>query len=557
MKRRWLCGLLAVCITILIAACQPNGSNQPPESRPAGQIVAEQDELSLSAELVNGAVKGNLLRLDCVSPGLDTFNLTVKLYSLSDKKVLCSVSLGEDAWETGWLSDGFYAISLTKQTAYLYQNNGTLVRSLPLPSGLESIQLAALDEAATTFLLGDGKTAKLYLSPITGSPPSPVAPINGYMCLLGYRDGAFYATNSTTGELLEIPINATIATVPYCAPHTVLNTHDYGIAVTETNFSVYTSGKEKPSYVPFHRVDEIPIAADKNGFLTIANETDKCSLYRYDLRDNALTEYAAPPGSYQVFPLDGGDLLVLYKQDANTHLCRIAADSFADRQTLAVSDTDSIPLSSAPSTPAQTGSSNSTSKRISVPPLSQWPEYPTGCESVTAVMALRYAGETITVADFIDNYLPKSAKYYFKDGVRYGPDPYKVFIGSPRTAASYGCMAPVIEAAVNNYFGKEGRVINTTGLSIDELCSVYIDNNIPVMIWATIAMLDSSPGATWYLEDGSRFSWPQNEHCLLLVGYDENQYYFNDPYTGSVTSYDKKLSRTRYEILGKQSLVVK
>ena len=36
------------------------------------------------------------MRLDCIAPDLDTFNLTVKVYSLSDEKALCSVDFGYD-----------------------------------------------------------------------------------------------------------------------------------------------------------------------------------------------------------------------------------------------------------------------------------------------------------------------------------------------------------------------------------------------------------------------------------------------------------------------------
>ena len=32
------------------------------------------------------------------------------------------------------------------------------------------------------------------------------------------------------------------------------------------------------------------------------------------------------------------------------------------------------------------------------------------------------------------------------------------------------------------------------------------------------------------LADGTDFAWKCNEHCLLLVGYDEENYWFNDPW---------------------------
>ncbi len=51
------------------------------------------------------------------------------------------------------------------------------------------------------------------------------------------------------------------------------------------------------------------------------------------------------------------------------------------------------------------------------PFIDQRDKYPTGCESVTAVMALQYAGVDITVEEFIDNYLPQgNAPYTREDG---------------------------------------------------------------------------------------------------------------------------------------------
>ena len=34
----------------------------------------------------------------------------------------------------------------------------------------------------------------------------------------------------------------------------------------------------------------------------------------------------------------------------------------------------------------------------------------------------------------------------------------------------------------------------------------------------------------WLLADGTDFAWKCHEHCLLLVGYDDEHYWFNDPW---------------------------
>ena len=118
-------------------------------------------------------------------------------------------------------------------------------------------------------------------------------------------------------------------------------------------------------------------------------------------------------------------------------------------------------------------------------------------------------------------------------------------------------MAPVIEKALCDYFGGNERVKNTTGTELETLCSDYIDKGIPVIMWATINMLETNPKNTWHLSDGTRFTWPGNEHCLVLIGYDDGNYFFNDPYAGKTVKYEKDTVKDRYAELGRQSIVVK
>lgn len=117
-------------------------------------------------------------------------------------------------------------------------------------------------------------------------------------------------------------------------------------------------------------------------------------------------------------------------------------------------------------------------------------------------------------------------------------------------------MSPVIEKALVSYTGDKRRVKNTTGTDLETLAKTYLANNVPVIVWTTINMLDVVDEFSWYLSDGTLYNWPGNEHCMLLVGMDAESYYFNDPYRGTCVSYAKELAEKRYEQLGKQSIVV-
>ncbi len=193
---------------------------------------------------------------------------------------------------------------------------------------------------------------------------------------------------------------------------------------------------------------------------------------------------------------------------------------------------------------------------ISAPIIHQFPDYPTGCESVAAVMALQYAGESITVEEFIREYLPCSLDFYWYNGTYYGPSPYEYFLGNPRSKNSYGCMAPVIKKALIQHFGSSERLIDATGQDMASLCDTYVSRGIPVIVWVSINMAEVKNGRQWVLPDGSTFAWPSGEHCMLLIGYDTEHYYFNDPYTGQVVCYSRTLSESRYAQMGKQALVI-
>lgn len=199
-------------------------------------------------------------------------------------------------------------------------------------------------------------------------------------------------------------------------------------------------------------------------------------------------------------------------------------------------------ISTSPTTP--TGNY----KIIQAPFLSQLGIYPTGCESVSAVMALKYTGINITIDNFIDSYLDMSGMPF---------DPNLSFGGDPRTAYGYGCYAPVIKKAMNKVLsGTNYTAELLSNLSLNELCTQYIDNNIPVVLWATMFMNPPKVGSSW-VYDGRRINWIVPEHCLLLVGYDENNYIFNDPLqTSAPTYYSKSSVEAAYLGLHCQAVVI-
>lgn len=193
--------------------------------------------------------------------------------------------------------------------------------------------------------------------------------------------------------------------------------------------------------------------------------------------------------------------------------------------------------------------------QIAVTPMMQTPGYPTGCESISTVMALRYAGVSIDPDVFIDKHLPMAKVPAYRGGTLYGHSPYEYFLGNPRSSNGYGCFAPVITKAALSMELSDITIVQNNGLSINELLSRYIDHEIPVVFWGSIDMVKVWAGPTWTLEGtNNRYTWLQPMHCLVLVGYDGTHYYFNDPLRSGVTKYKKSDVAAAYQAYGSQAV---
>ena len=188
------------------------------------------------------------------------------------------------------------------------------------------------------------------------------------------------------------------------------------------------------------------------------------------------------------------------------------------------------------------------SKIIQAPFISQLGKYPTGCESVTTVMALNHIGIDISVDKFIDSYLTKTG-VNFDSNISFG--------GNPRYTSGYGCYAPVIKKALDKALsGQKYTAKQLYGVSLKNLCSNYIDKGIPVILWATMYMNTPYISSTWTY-NGKTINWIAPEHCLLLVGYDSSHYIFNDPLTYQPQTYYSKSSvEVAYKGLNYQAIVL-
>lgn len=186
----------------------------------------------------------------------------------------------------------------------------------------------------------------------------------------------------------------------------------------------------------------------------------------------------------------------------------------------------------------------------SFPTFNQFPNYPTGCESVALYLLLRYHGVNTNVEEIVSS-LKKGPLPYENNGQKLGGNPEVEFIGDPKTKYSYGVYnRPIVEVA-NQY--KSG-VISKIGLDFSEVLKLVQEKH-PVMVWTTINLSKPFISTTWVdYETGDTIQWISGEHAVVIFGVDDSQVVVSDPYTGTIRKLDQKTFESRYNYLGKRAI---
>jgi len=185
-----------------------------------------------------------------------------------------------------------------------------------------------------------------------------------------------------------------------------------------------------------------------------------------------------------------------------------------------------------------------------VPSINQYPDYPTGCESVALTILLNYYGILVTPDDII-NSLTKGTMPYVKNSIIYGGNPEVEFVGNPYGLNSFGVYERPIAEVANKF--KNGIII-ATGTEFDEILKI-VGSGTPVLVWTSMGLSAPYISTSWIYEPtGEKIYWKANEHAVVLIGYTPDKVIISDPMGGRVKYQSLSIFRERYNYYGKKAL---
>ena len=188
-----------------------------------------------------------------------------------------------------------------------------------------------------------------------------------------------------------------------------------------------------------------------------------------------------------------------------------------------------------------------TGVQLDVIEFCQYPDYPTGCESVSLYMLLNYYGMDVTVDQIYDLLPMGDQPYDDEEGVRHGANPEREFVGDPRSEYSYGVfnrpIAQVAEQLMPGVKTKEGATL--------EDIKAILDTGNPVLAWyVSSPMRDIMYRWSWVDENGEMVHWPGGEHAVVICGYDDASITYRDPNAGTTVVIDDDTFLKSFDELG-------
>lgn len=191
---------------------------------------------------------------------------------------------------------------------------------------------------------------------------------------------------------------------------------------------------------------------------------------------------------------------------------------------------------------------------IDAPIVSQYPELRNGCEVVSLTMLLQFYGiEKDKLALAQEMKKDTTPRKEVNGNTVYWGNPNIGFVGDVTgKTMGYGIYNGPLLELLSKYIPNG---INLTGSSFDEI-ERSVSEGRPVVVWTTVSFTKprEDQWVTWQSPQGEVRATFQ-EHAVLVVGYDEDHVYVNDPISGKKKlQLEKSSFLASWEALGKQAI---
>jgi uncharacterized protein YvpB len=210
-----------------------------------------------------------------------------------------------------------------------------------------------------------------------------------------------------------------------------------------------------------------------------------------------------------------------------------------------------------PPSPKSAGSNVQSSAMVEVSGMTQEPELYNGCEVTSLSMLLAAFGHPVDKTELARSIAKDPSPQILDENeniISWG-DPNVGFVGDvtgdhPGLGVYHGPVAKLLDNLL------PGQAKDLTGRPFDDILGV-IRSGRPVMVWTTVNFQPTSNWETWQGPNGP-VKATFDEHAVLVVGYDENHVYLNDPLDGSSGKpVDRESFVAAWKQMGSQAVTIK
>ena len=343
------------------------------------------ESLSFKSDIVEVSVLGETVKIDCIMPGLDTYSFKTILWDMNKDEQLSETSFEEGAWLSGLTDNGFYAVDTRAKELYIYNKEGDCTKKQKVADAVRNLSAAMLSTCENYFAYYDSEKSTVVIRDMLSGRETAVETEYAVRDIIDFRDGQFYAV-SVTAELIAVDVSKCECRLALADSRVKLFSADFCLGETPTNFLL--ANENECLYVPINSADEMVVGLGRTGFCTeVANE-EFYVINCYNVREKLLSSFQSSLPVEQLCFTEKGDVIaVLASAKGGEHTVKVfTPKSF---RVLEIFDKDVVGNNvEIPSVPGVDASQNATLIE-SVPLIHQLPEYPTGGEAVSAVMALQ------------------------------------------------------------------------------------------------------------------------------------------------------------------------